>query len=317
VKKWIFYIFLIISINTSAQETIDTAYAIHPGVEVENKFNSSRFNITTGIHAASYTATLLILSQTWYKDHPRSSFQFFDDSKEWLQVDKVGHSWTTYNLAKYSKSLWIWSGVEDKKATWLGGLSGLGYQTILEILDAHSAEWGWSWTDMAANVAGAALFTSQEFAWKQQKVLLKFSSHRVQHPFDLQNRANNLFGKTLPERLLKDYNGQTYWLSFNLPSITNSDALPPWLNIAVGYGAKGLYGGFENFAVDKTGAVVFDRRDVERLRQWYLSPDIDFTRIKTNNKGMRTALHIINMLKVPAPAMELTSGRLKFRWFYF
>jgi uncharacterized protein YfiM (DUF2279 family) len=317
VKKWIFYIFLIKSINTSAQESIDTVLSDRSDIEHVNNFNKSRFIITAGVHAASYTATLLILSQTWYKDHPRSSFQFFDDSKEWLQVDKVGHSWTTYNLAKYSKSLWIWSGVEDKKATWLGGLSGLGYQTILEILDAHSAEWGWSWTDMAANIAGAALFTSQEFAWQEQKFLLKFSSHRVQHSIDLQNRANNLFGKSLPERLLKDYNGQTYWLSYNLSSLIKSDVLPPWLNMAVGYGATGLYGGFENFATDKNGAVIFDRRDVKRLRQWYLSPDIDFTRIKTNSKGVRTALHIMNMLKVPAPAMELTSGKIKFRWFYF
>jgi hypothetical protein len=80
---------------------------------------------------------------------------------------------------------------------------------------------------------------------------------------------------------------------------------------------RAMYGGFENFAVDKNGAVIFDRRDVERLRQWYISPDIDFTRIKTNSKGVRTALHILNMLKVPAPAMELTSGKVKVRWFYF
>jgi hypothetical protein len=116
----------------------------------------------------------------------------------------------------------------------------LGYQTILEILDAHSAEWGWSWTDMAANVAGAALFTSQEFAWKQQKVLLKFSTHSITHPVDLEYRANNLFGKTLPERLLKDYNGQTYWLSFNLHSITNSEALPSMVKLCSGLWCKGL-----------------------------------------------------------------------------
>jgi hypothetical protein len=126
VKKWIFYIFLVKSINTSAQVITDSVLSDQSDIELANNFNKSRFNITTGIHAASYTATLLILSQTWYKDHPRSSFQFFDDSKEWLQVDKVGHSWTTYNLAKYSKSLWVWSGVEDKTATWLGGLSGSG-----------------------------------------------------------------------------------------------------------------------------------------------------------------------------------------------
>lgn len=315
-KKWIFYIFFFNCLSSTAQDTAESIVQEPLAIE-ENYFNKNRFKAVSAIHAASYTATLLILSQTWYKEHPRSSFQFFDDSKEWLQVDKVGHSWTTYNLAKYSKSLWIWSGVEDKKATWLGGISGLGYQTILEILDAHSAEWGWSWTDMAANVAGAVLFTSQEFAWKQQKIHLKFSTHRNNHPENLEERANSLFGKTLPERLLKDYNSQTYWLSFNLSSFIQSDALPSWLNVAVGYGATGLYGGFENFAVDKNGNVIFDRRDIERLRQWYISPDIDFTRIKTNSKGVRTALHIINMLKVPAPALELTSGKFKFRWFYF
>jgi len=316
VKKWIFYIFFFNCLSSTAQDTAESIVQEPLAIE-ENYFNKNRFKAVSAIHAASYTATLLILSQTWYKEHPRSSFQFFDDSKEWLQVDKVGHSWTTYNLAKYSKSLWIWSGVEDKKATWLGGISGLGYQTILEILDAHSAEWGWSWTDMAANVAGAVLFTSQEFAWQQQKIHLKFSTHRNNHPENLEERANTLFGKTLPERLLKDYNSQTYWLSFNLSSFIQSDALPPWLNVAVGYGATGLYGGFENFAVDKNGNVIFDRRDIERLRQWYISPDIDFTRIKTNSKGVRTALNIINMLKVPAPALELTSGKFKFRWFYF
>jgi hypothetical protein len=101
---------------------------------------------------------------------------------------------------------------------------------------------------------------------------------------------DNLFGSTLPELLLKDYNAQTYWLSFNLHSFLPQSKLPKWLNVSVGYGAQGLLGGYENVAYDNNGNVVFDRRDIPRYRQWYLAPDVDLTKIKTKSKFIRTSL---------------------------
>src|SRR3712207_8632374 len=35
---------------------------------------------------------------------------------------------------------------------------------------------------------------------------------------DLNMRANDLYGSSFAERMIKDYNGQTYWLSANLKS---------------------------------------------------------------------------------------------------
>jgi hypothetical protein len=87
---------------------------------------------------------------------------------------------------------------------------------------------------------------------------------------------------------LKDYNGQTYWLSLNVQSFSNSSAHPNWLNVAVGYGTKGVYGGFENVAYDKRGNVTFNRPDIKRQRQWYISPDVDFTKIKTGKRFVKT-----------------------------
>ena len=269
-----------------------------------------------GIHTAAYAGTLLILSQAWYKDEPKTSFQVFDDSKEWLQVDKVGHVWTAYNIANYSTQMWEWSGFAPKKAAILGGFSSIGYQTILEVLDAHSAKWGWSWADVAANITGAGMFTFQELAWGEQRMRFKFSSHPVNYSSDLKTKADELYGTTFPERLLKDYNGQTYWLSLNVKSMFRNVNVPSWLNLAVGYGAKGLYGGFENRVI-KNGVTLFDRSDIPRLRQWYFSPDIDFSKIKTNKKGVRTLLTLMNMIKMPAPALELTNGKLKGRLMYF
>nr|MBA2745208.1 DUF2279 domain-containing protein [Flavisolibacter sp.] len=84
-----------------------------------------------------------------------------------------------------------------------------------------------------------------------------------------------------------------------------------WLNLAIGYGAEGMFGGYENIGFDKNGNLNFDRRDIPRTRQWYLSPDIDLTRIKTNSKFLRSAFYVLNMVKIPAPALELSNKKLK------
>lgn len=291
---------------------------------INNKDSTRHTNTTlkkrqyliAGIHGAGYTGTLGVLGATWYKGYERTSFHLFNDSREWLQLDKAGHAWTAYAIAAYSTRLWKWSGIKPRNAALLGGFSALGYQTILEFLDAHSAKWGWSWADMGANVFGASLFTAQELAWGVQKVSIKFSSSPQGYDVSLRPRVNELFGNSFAERLLKDYNAQTYWASVNLSSVF-PNRLPRWLNVAVGYGAQGMYGGFENIAVDKNGAVLFDRRDIKRVRQWFLSPDIDWTKLKTNKKIVRTLFSLLNMIKVPAPALELRGGKLKPRWILF
>lgn len=169
---------------------------------------------------------------------------------------------------------------------------------------------------MGANAFGAALFTTQELTWGKQKVQVKFSSFPQRHGAALQQRADDLFGPSFQKRLLKDYNTQSYWLSLNIRSFVQT-AFPAWLNLAVGYGASGLYGGFKNIAYNKNGAVIFDRSDVKRVRQWYLSPDIDWTKIKTNKKGVRTLFSLMNMIKLPAPAVEWSRGKLKAHWVSF
>jgi hypothetical protein len=205
-----------------------------------------RIALVAGLNAAAYAGSFIALNEAWYKGYPRTSFQTFDDSKEWLQVDKAGHAWTAYAIGKYSADIWQWAGLPRKKAVWIGGLSGAGYLTVIELLDAHSERWGWSWADMGANIAGSGLFISQELMWKEQRVQFKFSAFPKSYDASLQPRVDDLFGKSFPEKLLKDYNAQTYWLSFNLKSFMPQSRLPGWLNISVGYGADGMLGGFEN-----------------------------------------------------------------------
>ncbi|MEI9945079.1 MAG: DUF2279 domain-containing protein [Chitinophagaceae bacterium] len=259
-----------------------------------------------------------MLNNTWYRNSARTSFHTFNDSKEWLQVDKLGHAWAAYNTGKVSTAMWEWAGLPHKKAVWIGGLSGAAYLTAVEFLDAHSAKWGWSWSDIGANVFGSALFMGQEFLWDEQRIQFKFSFHKNKYNDpQLQQRANDLFGKSWYERMLKDYNAQAYWFSANLKSFFPKSNLPAWLNMAVGYGSGGMFGGFENKWTDHLGNNI-SRYDIQRTRQFYLSPDIDFTKIKTNSKFLRTTFSFLNAFKCPAPALMLDSkGKLKAYALYF
>ena len=286
---------------------------------IPDSLRKKRTQLIAGINIAGYGTSIYLLNNAWYKNYPKGPFRVFKDGKEWNQMDKVGHAWTTYMLGAPSAAMWRWTGMSETASTLLGGLTGLAFLTGVEMLDAHSAKWGWSWGDMAANAAGSALFIGQQLGWKEQRLMLKFSFHhnRYSDP-QLRQRANELYGSTWYERMLKDYNAQTYWLSVNVRAFAPKSNWPAWLNVAAGYGADGLFGGFENVAMDENGNIRFDRRDVPRSRQFYLSPDIDLTRIKTNKKWLKTTLTVLNIFKTPAPALELgTNGKLRVRPVYF
>lgn len=201
----------------------------------------------------------------------------------------------------------------------MGGLSGLTYQTVIETLDGFSTQWGWSWGDFGANVFGSSLLIGQELAWDEQRVNFKFSFHKRNYGSDeLNMRANKLYGSGIGQRLIKDYNAQTYWLSTNLKSFFPESNLPPWLNVAFGYGADGMFGAVSNTGVDASGHINFNRTDIPRFRQYYLSPDFNFTKIKTKNTLVKFALIALNSFKFPAPSLEYNSkGKFQFHLLHF
>jgi hypothetical protein len=233
-------------------------------------------------------------------------------------MDKAGHVYSAYVESNASMEMWKWTGLNERKAAWIGALSGTAYQCIIEILDGFSPAYGFSVGDLSANILGSSAFLSQQLLWGDQKIKLKFSYRKkdYQEP-ELIARANDLYGKTNVERFIKDYNAQTYWVTANIHSFFPETKLPRWLNISVGYGAEGMFGGRKNIAVDETGNIVFERMDIQRYRQWFLAPDVDLTRIKTNKKGVKVLLFFLNSFKFPAPALEFSNGNFKSHWIAF
>ena len=106
----------------------------------EVSLNKNRTWLVAGINVVGYGTSLILFSNAWYKNYPRSSFHTFNDSKEWLQVDKAGHAWGAYNTGQASAAMWRWAGLSSKRSALIGGLSGAGYLTVIEFLDAYSAQ---------------------------------------------------------------------------------------------------------------------------------------------------------------------------------
>ena len=275
---------------------------------------NKRVKIITAANIVGYGGMMAGLYAAWYKNYPQSNFHVFNDFPEWQQVDKIGHMYSAYTLSKLSMELWRWTGMERKKRIWIGGMSGAAYLTVIEVLDAYSTQWGWSWSDFGTNILGSGLLVAQELAWDEQRIQLKFSFHRKNyHDASLDQRSDKLFGKTIYERFLKDYNGQTYWLSANIKSFFPESKWPPWLNISIGTGAEGMFGAKENIGKDDNGNIIFTRTDIKRYRQWYLAPDIDLSKIKTKHKGIKTALTVLNIMKFPMPTLEFSNGSFKLK----
>lgn len=284
---------------------------------LSNKSNLRKWG-TALAHAGVWSGTFVALNKAWYEGYEKDKFHFYNDNKEWLQMDKWGHIWTANQLSRFSAEAWKWSGMTEKQSIWLGGASGFAFQAIIEIQDAYSKEWGWSWGDMAANTIGSASFVAQQLIWKEERISFKMSyrSKKWSDPI-LTQRTHELFGKSTPEKLLKDYNAQTYWVSANIQSFLPEAKVPKWLNLAVGYGANNLLGGYHNQFELKNGSS-YNYNHLPRERVFYLSPDIDFTRIQTQKKWLKAIFFTLNMVKIPAPTLSFAQkSGWNWHWIYF
>lgn len=257
-----------------------------------------------------YASSMTALYAAWYKDYPQSSFHFFNDSKEWLQVDKAGHGTTACYVSYLGYQTLRYTGLNEKKSVLLGTLASWTFLTTIEAFDGFSARWGASATDLAANTIGCGLFAGQQLIWHEQRVSLKWSYHHTRFAA----YRPDLLGDNLAERILKDYNGQTYWLSLNLKSFLRKESgFPSWLNMSFGYGAEGMTGASRN-------SLTYNGYEIpifERYRQFYFGPDIDLTRIRTRSVMLNTVFKAMGFIRLPLPAFELSSNGLKFHPFCF
>lgn len=273
-----------------------------------DSLNKKRQNSVYITEAVLASGALIGLNQLWYADYPRSDFHFINDNAEWMQMDKLGHLYTSYHIGRFGAETLNWSGASKQNQLVYGAGLGFVFLTAVEVMDGFSEEWGASMGDVVANAAGTALYVSQELIWNEQRIIPKFSYHKTQYS----NYRPDLLGSTTQEQILKDYNGQTYWFSVNLYSFAKKSKIPKWLNVALGYGAEGMIG--ENEVINP---IIFPSKPL-KFRQFYLSLDLDLTKINTKSHFLKTVFSIFNTVKIPAPTLEYSAQEgFKFHGLYF
>lgn len=271
-----------------------------------DSLSAKRIVFSSALVGGTWLDGTLSLSQVWYDEFQKTKFHTFDDGSDWLQMDKAGHIYTTGHLSEVNYRLYKWAGLSDIKSAWLGTGIGLGFQTTLEVLDSKNAAWGFSWYDMAANGLGAGIFLSQQLIWKEQRFLTKFSYHNS----DYASYRPEVLGANFSERLLKDYNGQSYWLSFSPKSFTDAWALPEWLCFSVGYSVdQKLVGSDEIYVSNNT---IF-----QSSRQLLFSLDLDIRKLPIKRKWVKALLRPLHYVKIPFPSLIIDRNGLGGSWLYY
>lgn len=315
-------LFLFFSFNSFCQVKDSLSF-----FEPSPHLNQKRLHFAIGSAAITYTGFSIGLYQTWYRQYPSESFHFFNDWNEWQNVDKAGHIFSAHMQASLLYKSARWTGLsESESVLWASVLSGISQSTI-EVMDAFSSQWGFSVSDFGANLAGIGLFAAQQKAWQDQRIIMKVSNwpndyESIFHDrsineislLDFTSRADQLYGTQYPERYLKDYNAQTIWISANINSFFPEAPTPSWLNLAVGYGAANMLGGFKNeWSLESDQFISIDEVSFPRHQQFYLALDVDFNRIKTRSPFLKTMFSLLNLLKAPSPAIEINSlGEFRF-----
>ena len=303
-KYFFLILFCLIFINSSAQD-FKKLNNNNKGYDIDltRKVDKKKRNILLISEAASYTVVLVGLNQLWYADYPKSSFHFINDNGEWMQMDKLGHLTTSYYSGVSGIKAYKWTGMNSMNAIWYGGLTGTFFLTIIEVLDGQSKEWGASSGDLIANTTGSLLAIGQALKWDDQRIQLKYSYY----PSKWAIKNTEQLGENHLQRSLKDYNGQNYWLSFNIKSLfgIKTNNFPQWLNFAVGHGANGMVSAYQQ------------ENNLNRKRQILFSLDVDLTKVKTKSKVLNTVLHTFGFIKFPMPTLEHSNGKLHAHLIYF
>ena len=82
----------------------------------------------------------------------------------------------------------------------------------------------------------------------------------------------------------------------------------------MGYGAEGITStepGFNGISGKPIPAFV-------QYRKFFLSMDVDFTRIPTRSKVLKGVFTVLSLIKIPFPAIEYNSlGDVNFYYLYF
>lgn len=261
---------------------------VETSAEKKYALNPVKFGALTAVTLGMVIGLHNMQKHAWWSGE-RGQFHIQNDWAYAMSMDKIGHFMEGGLIEKTMKGAFIWSGMEERTAMWFGALFSIGYMTDIEIEDGFAKAWGYSPGDEIANLSGDIFAIAQDMWTPLQTVKLKWGyvpSHDTLHKGDFPD----------------DYNGQVFWLSFNINKYFGKkfeEFWPDYLNLAVGYGVKD----YEYFGPGG------------RSQNLYLGFDFDLRKIIPGNSSfMRFLKEFLNTFKIiPTPAIKwnMTYGKIQ------
>lgn len=250
--------------------------------------------IVGGVYIGGVIALHINQSNAWWADQ-RGAFHVQDDWEYALQVDKAGHFFGGYMCSYVMSEGLMTAGLSWDAATVWGGITGLMYQTYVEVEDGYARDWGFSPSDMVSNTIGASFFVAQHYV----PFLQNFTPKWQYVPSSVLD-ANTISHAVT---FIDDYNGSTFWLSANVHNLLPEQAAhywPRWLNVAFGYNVLG---------------VGLPRED-QRERRYVIGLDYNLVEILPDGPPLWNWFRQgLNHIKLPAPAIVI-GHTTSFRLFY-
>ena len=293
-------------------------------------FKPDRFWPVMGAVAAADIAGLYGLSRLWYSQEGLTGFSFYsqrlemrypgfsgdgwlDDWHTYVQQDKLGHTFTAWQLARVFGAYGRWSGLSDGHAGLFGGLAGTFLQMQVEVLDGFARQYGFSRTDALANALGGAMgglqvAYPQRLDWFAAKYSYHYSPYRYREVSD--NPLVSYVGNAI-----KDYDGASYWLVVRPERLLHGKAKrlwPDWLAVSVGYSADDITHAISGLREARLGPG--PGRVHERV--YLVGLDIDILASNNWPEPWQTFARALSFIRIPAPALSFGEG-IEWHWLYY
>lgn len=259
------------------------------------KCNKLRPLTTVGIGATYFgILTALHIYQVNTIWNENTKFRIVEDFEQDFMADKCGHFWGTYFNGYCSTEALIGAGFSVETATIVGGLMGLVYQGYVEVMDGFGKNWGFSPSDMYADIAGFGYYLAQYYVPFLQNFTFKATYFPASWYNEKPRREASMF--------IDDYSSWTWWLSAKMCNLTPASwKWPRWLDLAFGYAARDLRLDPDGYKGKLRFSLALDYNIVELL------PD--------GGNFFNWLKQSFNYFKFPAPAIEFGEG-VRFRLFY-
>lgn len=258
--------------------------------------------IIGGVYAGIFLVQHYGQMNTIWKD--QGPFKFQEDGRYALYADKIGHFFGAY-LSSYviSESL-ILAGFSWESSTIWGGCMGFLYEAYVEVLDGFGINWGFCWSDFAADVAGSAFFVAQYYIPYLQYITPKF----IYYPapwFGEKHRVPS-------EMFIDDYSSHTLFFSLNIHNLlpkSMKDYWPEWLELSFGYAARNLCDPLHpnDYTCDPTRSQQI-YSDVWGNPKFIVALDYNLVKLIPDSVPFLNWLRqSLNYFKLPSPAIEFGS----------